>query len=139
MPPGFLGRIRLSELAGSAVIEMQSPQKSCRYSRTAKGGSLFDPSFMGRLQKAKFLEGLSDRISAPVLPDDEPLEYLPTQALADFLATEMNPPLDGIIYRSVQTGDDKTEHRTLPQLGQGTDFGHSQRHDFQHDPVQRRR
>jgi hypothetical protein len=52
-------------------------------------GSLFDPSFTGRLQKAKFLEGLSDRISAPVMPDDEPLEYLPTQAVADFLATEV--------------------------------------------------
>jgi hypothetical protein len=62
---------------------------------------------MGRLQKAKFLEGLSDRISAPVMPDDEPLECLPTQAVADFLATEVNPPLDRIIYRSVQTGDDK--------------------------------
>jgi hypothetical protein len=71
------------------------------------GGSLFDPSFTGRLQKAKFLKGLSDRISAPVMPDDEPLEYLPTQAVADFLASEVNPPLDGIIYRSVQTGDGK--------------------------------
>lgn len=70
-------------------------------------GSLFDPSFTGRLQKAKFLKGLSDRISAPVMPDDEPLEYLPTQAVADFLANEVNPPLDGIIYRSVQTGNDK--------------------------------
>ncbi len=70
-------------------------------------GSLFDPSFTERLQKAKFLQGLSDRISAPVMPDDEPLEYLPTQAVADFLASEVNPRLDGIIYRSVQTGDDK--------------------------------
>jgi hypothetical protein len=29
---------------------------------------------------------------------------LPTQAIADFLATTANPPLDGILYPSVQVG-----------------------------------
>jgi RES domain len=38
------------------------------------------------------------------MPDDEPFEYLPTQAIADFLATEATPPLDGIIFPSVQVG-----------------------------------
>jgi hypothetical protein len=32
------------------------------------------------------------------------LDYLPTQAMADFLATAVDPPLDGIIYRSAQDG-----------------------------------
>jgi hypothetical protein len=69
-------------------------------------GSLFDRSFTSRLQKARFLEGLSARISMPVMPDDEPFDYLATQAVADFLATEETPALDGIIYRSVQRGDE---------------------------------
>jgi hypothetical protein len=43
------------------------------------GGSRFDPSFTRRLQKAKFLEGLSARIGRPVMPDDEPLNYLASQ------------------------------------------------------------
>jgi hypothetical protein len=42
-----------------------------------------------------------------VMPDDEPYEYLATQAVADFLATNANPPLDGILYPSVQGGKGK--------------------------------
>jgi hypothetical protein len=41
------------------------------------------------------------------MPSDEPFEYLATQAIADFLATEADPPLDGIIYPSVQAGEDQ--------------------------------
>jgi hypothetical protein len=41
------------------------------------------------------------------MPDDEPFEYLPTQAIADYLATEANPPLDGLLYPSVQGSDHK--------------------------------
>lgn len=33
--------------------------------------------------------------------------YLPTQAIADFLATDTVTPLDGIIFPSVQVGDGK--------------------------------
>jgi hypothetical protein len=36
------------------------------------------------------------------MPDDETFEYLATQAIADFLATENDPPLDGIVFPSVQ-------------------------------------
>lgn len=50
-----------------------------------------------------FLRSLSQRITRPVMPDDEALDYLPTQAVADFLATEAEVPLDGILYPSVQT------------------------------------
>jgi hypothetical protein len=49
-----------------------------------------------------FLRSLSQRITRPVMPDDEAFEYLATQAVADFLATEGAVPLDGIIFPSVQ-------------------------------------
>ena len=63
-------------------------------------GSYFDASFLERLERAKFLEHLSHRITAPVMPSDEPFDYLATQAIADYLATKIG--LDGIIYPSAQ-------------------------------------
>ena len=56
------------------------------------GGSVFDRTYLPRLQRAKFLKWLSRRITMPVMPDDERFEYLATQAVADFLATNANPP-----------------------------------------------
>ena len=65
-------------------------------------GSIFDPTFKLRLERAMFLRSLSRRITVPVMPDDEAFEYLATQAIADFLATETTIPVDGIIFPSVQ-------------------------------------
>lgn len=70
-------------------------------------GSVFDPEFLPALRKAKFLSFLSRRISLPVMPDDEPFEYLVTQAIADYLAESNEPSLDGIIYPSVQSGSER--------------------------------
>lgn len=70
-------------------------------------GSVFDRAFIGRLERAKFLGWLSRRISMPVMPDDEPFDYLATQAIADFLATETDPALDGLIYPSAQGSQGK--------------------------------
>lgn len=67
-------------------------------------GSVFDPAYIRRLERAKFLERLSERITRPVMPDDEPLEYLITQVIADYLAGRADPELDGILYPSVQDG-----------------------------------
>jgi RES domain-containing protein len=61
-------------------------------------GSLFDSTYLPKLERAAFLKRLSDKISRPVMPDDEPFEYLVTQAIADYLASEQN--LDGVIYPS---------------------------------------
>lgn len=65
-------------------------------------GSIFDPSWAPRLERATFLRSLCQRITKPVMPDDEALEYLPTQAIADFLATKNKPTLDGIYFPSAQ-------------------------------------
>lgn len=71
-----------------------------------ESGSVFDLGLAGRMERAMFLRSLSQRITRPVMPDDEVFEYLPTQAVADFLATEKDPPLDGILYPSVQAAGD---------------------------------
>ena len=53
-----------------------------------------------------FFRHLVSEISRPVMPQDEALEYLPTQAVAEFLAHKVDPRLDGIIFHSSQTGGD---------------------------------
>lgn len=72
----------------------------------AEGGSVFDPGLGPRMERAMFLRSLSQRITRPVMPDDEAFEYLPTQAIADFLATQNEPQLDGIVFPSVQAAGD---------------------------------
>jgi hypothetical protein len=69
-------------------------------------GSIFDVGLAPRLERAEFLRSLSGRITRPVMPDDEPFEYLATQAIADFLATESSVPIDGIVFPSVQVAGD---------------------------------
>lgn len=68
----------------------------------AASGSVFDPGTAERLSRAMFLASLSARIARPVMPDDEPFDYLATQAIADYLATDPDLDLDGIIFPSVQ-------------------------------------
>lgn len=70
--------------------------------KVSEAGSLFDPSLSERQKRAMFLRSLSARMTRPVMPDDESLDYLPTQAVADFLAWENDPRLDGILFPSVQ-------------------------------------
>lgn len=67
-------------------------------------GSIFDPDYAYRLGRMMFLKTLSRRMSRPVMPDDQEMEYLPTQAIADYLSTEGKVPLDGILFPSVQVG-----------------------------------
>jgi RES domain len=68
-------------------------------------GSIFDPTLKRRLERVSFLRTLGQRITRPVMPDDEAFDYLATQAIADFLATENEPRLDGIIFSSAQSKD----------------------------------
>lgn len=66
-------------------------------------GSIFNPEYIGHLELAQFLGRLSERMTMPVMPDDEPKEYLITQMIADFVAQIGEPPIDGMLYRSAQT------------------------------------
>ena len=70
------------------------------------GGSYFDPDYSEREGRAEFFRHLVSEISRPVMPQDEALEYLTTQAVAEFLAHKVDPRLDGIIFHSSQTGGD---------------------------------
>jgi hypothetical protein len=66
-------------------------------------GSWFDPQFVTDSNRAAFLRHLVDDISRPIMPRDEEFEYLPTQAVSEYLALCVKPRLDGIIFHSAQT------------------------------------
>ncbi|HTW65501.1 MAG TPA: RES family NAD+ phosphorylase [Bryobacteraceae bacterium] len=84
-------------------------------------GSPFDEDHVMQLKRTAFLRGLSRRISRPVMPHDELSDYLPTQAAADFLASSLDPSLDGVIYPSVQAGGSRrTAFQRLAKLGELT-------------------
>lgn len=75
--------------------------------------SYFRPSKKRILEKIEFLSNLCERISAPVVPQDEAADYLVTQAISDYLSELDRPtPIDGLIYDSAQTGS-KTENVVL--------------------------
>jgi hypothetical protein len=84
----IIRRLRLLDLTALSAVSIR--------------GSVFDLQFAGRLERAMFLRSLSQHITRPVMPEDEPFDYLATQAVADFLATEARVPLDGILFTSVQ-------------------------------------
>lgn len=66
--------------------------------------SYFHSKFLEHKSRAIFLKRLVREISRPVIPEDERVEYLATQAVAEFLANKACPKLDGIIFPSSQTG-----------------------------------
>ena len=68
-------------------------------------GSVFDGGHIHKLERAKFLGRLSERITRPVMPNDEPSDYLVTQAIADYLASHAG--LDGLLYPSAQAAGAK--------------------------------
>ena len=67
-------------------------------------GSYFDPDYSTQTNRAAFLRRLVEEVSRPVMPQDEASEYLQTQAVAKYLAKKSCPPIDGILFRSSQTG-----------------------------------
>ena len=69
-------------------------------------GSFFDPSFSERLGRAEFLRHMGGEMSRPVMPQDEAMEYLTTQAVAEYLAHKVDPRIDGMIFLSTQTDGD---------------------------------
>lgn len=66
------------------------------------GKSHFDPDYVVSRGRAAFLKRLVAEIRRPVMPEDEELEYIPTQFVAEFLAHRSEPRLGGILYPSTQ-------------------------------------
>jgi hypothetical protein len=72
-------------------------------------GSMFRSDFYERVTKRAFLRSFHNLISRPIQPHEEVLEYLPTQAVAEYIGNVLG--LDGIIYESSQTGAENDENK----------------------------
>ncbi|WP_204126625.1 RES family NAD+ phosphorylase [Pseudomonas ogarae] len=66
--------------------------------------SCFDPDYQKKMERRQFLRTLHSKISSPVTPDQEQ-EYLYTQVIAEYLATQVEPTVDGVMFASVQRQD----------------------------------
>jgi RES domain-containing protein len=73
--------------------------------RAVPQGSLFDPAYAARMKSAVQMRALGDLMAQPVLPSDERMDYIPTQAVADYLSGNLALGLDGMIYPSAQCKD----------------------------------
>jgi RES domain-containing protein len=65
--------------------------------------SFFDPATRSLSDKAAFLNRLVGIIAKPVMPNEEEYSYLPTQAVAEYLAERLEPRIDGLLFPSTQT------------------------------------
>ncbi|SDU58469.1 RES family NAD+ phosphorylase [Pseudomonas mandelii] len=63
--------------------------------------SFFEPNYQEKTARREALRMLHQKISTPVLPGEE-REYLITQVIAEYLATQHAPRFDGVIFSSAQ-------------------------------------
>lgn len=83
--------LRLLDLRRLAAVELRPD------------ASLFDQDTLLAVQRRDFLRTLCDRLSAPVVPEQQDRNYVVTQAVADYLAAHTTLNVDGIIYPSAQS------------------------------------
>lgn len=64
--------------------------------------SIFDPNYSVLQEKVCFFRSFANKLSRPILPDQTDLDYIPMQALSDYLASNEFLELDGILFPSAQ-------------------------------------
>lgn len=77
-------------------------------------GSIFCADYESKAARRAFLEGFHRLIASPVQPHDEPLEYIPTQAVAEYVAHVLG--FDGILYASAQIGAVPEQEEPSPYI-----------------------
>ncbi len=77
-------------------------------SRASLSVSYFDPDLDNKVGYRRFMQRLRNLLRKPVIPGAEPLEYLPTQMVAEFLSHEN---LSGVIFVSSVTPEAGEEAR----------------------------
>lgn len=75
------------------------------------GISWFDPDLEDTVSYRNFVHELHALIRRPVLPDDEQIDYLPTQMVAEYLASK---GFAGALFRSALLGDNTHEDKDGP-------------------------
>ena len=74
---------------------------------------LYNDDFLDQHHLVEFLGFLSKEIAYPILKEDQDLDYLPTQVVAEYLMTQMDPPIDGLLYSSAQSMDSDRHYNVV--------------------------
>lgn len=96
-------------LAKFEITEPICVLDTTRFAGRPKNTNMYQKGALKVLAQWNFMRGFMDQISKPVKPGEEHLDYIPTQAVAEFLANHYKVILDGklrnidaIIYSSAQ-------------------------------------
>lgn len=80
-----------------------------RFAKPMLNRSIFSPVYQDRLHQWKFMKKFMNEISHPILPDDTAIDYIPTQAVSEFISSRLKVfqngtevGIDGIIFASAQ-------------------------------------
>ncbi|HTM81941.1 RES domain-containing protein [Asticcacaulis sp.] len=81
-----------------------------RFALPGKNGDVFSEDQIRRLGQYRFMQRFTDEIRKPIFASDEHLDYIPTQAVAEYLVHShryffggKQRGIDGIIYSSAQS------------------------------------
>lgn len=100
--PPVGSRVALAEFEVTRPLRLLDMQRLSKI-ELATDASLFDPATTAAVERRDFLRTLTERLSAPIVPDLQDRDYLVTQAVADYLASHPGLCLDGIVYPSAQS------------------------------------
>lgn len=98
-------RLSAGEMAVTAKFEITQPIQILDltiFNQMYDYLSPFDPKYEDKLNHLNFLRRFGIEISTPVIPVYEELEYIPTQAFAEYLTNHFDPKINAVIYNSAQ-------------------------------------
>ncbi|AGI65957.1 hypothetical protein OAN307_c01900 [Octadecabacter antarcticus 307] len=85
-----------------------------KFTGRPKAINIFTPTYATRMRLWKFMTTFMNEIARPCLPDDEHLDYVPTQVVSEYLTHlhkvkrgDKQMTIDAIIYGSAQNGKGK--------------------------------
>ncbi|KZL23327.1 RES family NAD+ phosphorylase [Pseudovibrio sp. WM33] len=110
-------RPAVGETVIAAKFELTRPilvLDTTKFTGRPKAINVFAPTYVTRMRLWKFMTTFMNEIARPCLPDDEHLDYIPTQVVSEYL-THLHKlkiggeekTIEAIIYRSAQNGNGK--------------------------------
>lgn len=103
-------RLSAGEIVVSAKFELTKPIQILDltvFNKMHDNLSLFDPEYVDKLSYLNFIQKFGSEISEPINPNTKEIDYLPTQAFAEYLNDHFEPKIDAVIYNSVQNISNK--------------------------------
>lgn len=117
-------RPRVGSVVIGAKFSLQRPiyvLDTTRFEAPIKSTSPFSKNHLERMEQWIFMESFRHEIAKPISPNDEHIDYIPTQAVAEYLMNHhefkrsgTTEKIEGIIYKSAQ----RLEGKNIALLGE---------------------